>query len=210
MIQKRIRKNRKGFGFTLIELVFAMFIMALIARVSIPKINSVFRINLKTGATRVAAYFRAAYERSVMRHERIRVSFDAEKSQLFAEQFMNSPVEPLWNGDTDIDDAIAKIEKRLEDERSGKSLPSQFERLESEDLQPETLPKGVRIKGVYLLKDDKLVTDQLSYIDFNPNGFTSPAIIYVTNDTEDVYSVVLSAIGGKVRIEKGEVQPGDA
>lgn len=197
----------------MIELVFAMFILALITRITLPKFNSVLRLNMKSGASRVAAYLQAAYERSIMRHERIRVSFDPESGKFWAEIRKPLSVDPPWTADTKIEDAIDKLEERAEkaDERKkAGAAPFDYEKLEAEDLKGGELPPGVRVKGVYLLAEKRLLTDITPYIEFSPSGFASPVIVYLTNDDGDVYSVILSAIGGKTRVEKGETEPGEA
>lgn len=184
-----------------------MVIMALITKVALPQISTVFRVNMKTGATRVASYFHAAYEHAVMRHERIRVSFNAETGKFWAETYKEPEATPLWGVDTKIEDAMMAFEKKEENELSKGAAQGTFEKIDSESLRSEALPDGIKIKGIYLLGEKKMMTDVSPYIEFLPSGFSSSAIVYIVNDSSDIYSIILYPIGGKVKIEKGETSP---
>lgn len=202
-----MRNPRAQQGFTLIELVFAMLIMGLITKVALPQISAVFRVNMRTGATRVASYFHSAYDHAVMRHERIRVSFNPENGKFWAETYKEPESTPLWNEETKIEDAMMAFEKKEEDELAKGAAPGTYQKIDSDSLRSDSLPQGVRVKSIYMLGEKKLMTDATPYIEFLPSGFSSSAIIYLTNDSNDVYSIILYPIGGKVKIEKGETSP---
>lgn len=202
-----MKKTRTSLGFTLIELVFAMVIMGLITKVALPQISSVFRANMRTGATRVASYFHSAYDHAVMRHERIRVSFNPENGKFWAEAHKEPERIPLWNADTKIEDAMMVFDKQEEKQVDQAATQGTFQKIDSDSLRSDSLPQGVRVKGIYMLSEKKMMTDMSPYIEFLPSGFSSSAIIYITNDSNDVYSIILHSVGGRVRIEKGETAP---
>ena len=79
------------------------------------------------------------------------------------------------------------------------------EKIETAVLKPLRLPRGISFKGVYLAKEGETKTTQSPWIEFLPSGFASEAIVYITNDSGDVYSIVLPAVGGRARIERGEL-----
>lgn len=214
MLTTHIHK-KKFSAFTLIELMFVIVLLALFARLTLPKFNQVTKGNLRSTATKLSGFFKAAHDRSVMRSEHIRIYFDLNANTYWASVF--TPVErmPLLDSSTDLDDAILAFEKLAEDS-IGDSEPEKqdptFEALKDRNLKKSKLPSGLRIKHIYkasIGNDQNSSSDQDNqgriYLDFYPNGFSTQSIVYLENDYENVYSIVIPPIGGQSRIEKGEV-----
>lgn len=200
-------------AFTLIELLFVVIVMALMVRVGLPKFQALTRSNMKTGATKLSGFLRSAYEQSIMRHERIRVQLDFETGKYWAEIYRDAPLIPLLDTTTKIDDAIMTFNKRLEQEETtdstdeaGSNLDAKYEKFEENDLSVKSLPSGIKFSSVYLASRAEKRT-QNTFLEFFPNGFATQSIIYIQNDYQDIYSVVLPPIGGKARVEKYEVMP---
>ena len=184
-----------------------MVIMGFVTKGDLAQISAVFRVNMRTGATRVAAYFHSAYDHAVMRHERIRVSFNPENGKFWAETYKEPETTPFWNEETKIEDAMDAFEKKEETELAKGAATGTFQKIDSDSLRADSLPQGGSVKSIYMLGEKKMMTDASPYIEFLPSGFSSSAIIYLTNDSNDTYSIILYPIGGKVKIEKGETPP---
>ncbi|MCI5071580.1 hypothetical protein MRY82_01380 [bacterium] len=202
-------------AFTLIELMFVIVLLALFARLTLPKFNQITRGNLRSTATKLSGFFKAAHDRAIMRSEHIRIYFDLDANTYWASVFVPVEKMPLLDSSTDIDDAILAFEKLAEDS-IGDSEPEKqeatFETLKERNLKKSKLPSGLRIKHIYkasIGNDQNNINDVENegriYLDFYPNGFSTQSIVYLENDYENIYSIIIPPIGGQSRIEKGEV-----
>ncbi len=202
-------------GFTLIELIFVLLVMALLGSVAIPKTTAILGMNLKSGATRVGGYLQRGYERSVMRHQRLRIRFDLEKNRYWAEEYREPEMIPLIDADSKLEEVEELFEKKLEeadltDEEKQEKMMETFQVVDEKNLQPTLLPSGIQFRGVYLSTVGKVVNQGVPWIDLFPSGFNPKAIVYVTNRSGTVYSIIFPPLTGRVRIEKGEVFPENA
>lgn len=201
-------------GFTLIELLAVVLVLGLLSGIAIPKVASVLGMNLRSAATRVGGYLQAGYQQAVLRHERIRVRFDLQRNIYWAEKFEEPETTPLLDENTKLDEAIRtfeelEAEKELTEEEKLEKFHEQFKKVESATLKPEKLPSGVHIKAIYTSLQGMVSDPVLPWIDFVPSGFSSKTIVYVASEAGSVYSVILPPLGGRPRIEKGEVRPDD-
>lgn len=203
-----------SYGFTLIELVFVILILGLFGSFALPKLSSVLGINLRTSATRLAGYFQAGYEQAVMRRQRIRIRFDLSRNLYWAEEYQEPQTIPLLDHTTKLDDAIEAFEKRAEEdpllpEEQATAEQKNYARVEAGSLKPAKLSSGVKFETVRLpitRNEDETIEP---WIDFLPSGFATKAVVYITNDSGDFYSVIVPALGGRSRIEKGKVELDD-
>ncbi len=201
-------------GFTLIELLAVIALIALLSSVAIPRVSTVLGVNLRTGATKVAGYLQGGYEQAVMRHQKIRIRFDLFRNTYWAEQYQDLPLIPLMDQNTKLDDVINQFEELEETPplTPEEQLFKEQERYKKTDLtglKPQALPSGIRFKGVYLASEGKVIEEQAPWVDFSPSGFGSKAIVYVSNKAGDVFSIIIPPLGGRARVEKGEIRPDD-
>jgi len=204
--------NRKSKGFTLIELMFVLILLALMTRLAIPKASNLLGFNLRSAATEVASYLRSAREQAVMRHERLRVRFDLANGSYWAETLDEEPVIPLLTSQTDIDKAIQQLRERTEQD-----LPSEEEKLardaarykkmDTGSLKTAQLPQNIRFAGVFAGGKEGVVKEGSPWVEFAPGGFAPKTLVYVTNDSEEQYSILLESLTGRPRVIKGEVRP---
>ncbi len=200
-------------AFTLIELIFVIFLVSLLSSIALPKVSNLTGINLRNGATQVAGFVKASYEYSVMRHEKIRIRFDLGRGVYWAESYEEPPLIPLLDDETKLDKALEAFEKRddhlrdLSDDEKKAEDELLFKKLDAPNLRLTTLPQAIRFKGVYTASEGKTVESGVPWVDLSPSGFVPKTIIYVSNDREDAYSIILEPLGGRTRVEKGEVRP---
>ena len=208
-------KEKKQKGFTLIELVFVIVLLALISSVAVPTAGNLLGINMNTASTQVAGYLRTGYEQAVMRQERIRIRFDLERNTYWAETYEPKGGIPLLNAETKIDEAIKAFEDRYEDsnltpEEELEAEQEQYKRVDKGSLKTTSLPRGVKFKGIYVASEGKTIDSGAPWVEFRPGGFAPKTIVYLTNDSGKVFSVVLQPIGGLSQVQPGEVRPDEA
>ena len=143
----RLRKNQdKSRGFTLIELAAVIFVLSLIATISLPVIRSVTGLNLKTGALRLSSSLRYVFNLAAMdRSNLYRISIKIGKGKWAIERMDNAK---LSQG----------VVEYVEDKSSyGSGL---------------SLPKGVEFRD--LLLDGERISPEITetaYINFMPSGY---------------------------------------
>ena len=207
--------SKRLHGFTLIELVFVVFLIAMVSSVTLPRLASMTGINLRTGSTEVAGYLRNAYERSVMSHERIRVRFDLVRGTYWAETYEEPAPLPLLDENTKLEEAFDNFEDELEKtplspEEKLALVEERFKKVEVGNLRPQKLPHGLKFKGVYTATAEQVVEQGSPWVEFSPGGYATMAVVYVMNNSENIYSVILPSLTGRSRVERGEVRPEDA
>ncbi len=213
-MNQEVKTLSRSRGFTLIELIFVVMIIALMSFITLPRISNLFGINLRTSAVEVKGYLRRAYEQAVMRHERLRVRFDLAKGTYWAETYEEAPSIPLLDENTKLQDAIKTFEEQAEkpdatlEERLAEEQ-SRYKKVDAGELKATSLPGGIKFKGVYSGGTGKIIDQGAPTIEFTPGGFVPKTVVYVTNDREDVFSIVLKPLGGESTIEKGEIRPDD-
>ncbi len=202
-------------AFTMIELLFVIIIIALLARVSIPKFNAILRGNLRNGANKISSYMQAAYQEAVMKQKRVRVRFDFQENTFWAESYQAGPSIGLINENTKLDDVLMQLNKKAQEpqltsEEKMQKNQSRYQKIDEGFLKPMKLPTGIKFTGLFLFNEGKKIEKEQTYIDFFPNGFSNQAIVYIVNEYNNVYSIILPSLGGRCRVEKGEASAIDA
>lgn len=191
-------------GFTLIELMFVVFVIALLAKVMLPRVANLFRVNLKTSAVQLAGYMQSAYEYAVLRHKRVRVQFDLNEGTYWAELASDdAPAMPLITENSKLDDVLMELEKKAAEPlpTDEEALKEQFEKLSDGPLRPSKLPNGVKFKSIRLA-DSK--NDKTSWLEFSPTGFSQKAIVSIEHESGTSMSISLPVLGGRSVVEKGD------
>jgi prepilin-type N-terminal cleavage/methylation domain-containing protein len=201
-------------GFTLLELVFVLFLLAILARMALPKASNLLRINLRSAATEVAGYLRGAYEQSIMRHERLRVRFDLAQGTYWAETYREPEGIPLLDADTKLEEVIPQLQDRAEapeltEEEKLEKEAARYEKVQRGNLKATRLPDNIRFSGVYVAGGEQVMKQGSPWVEFSPGGYAPKTVVYVINTREEVYSVVLQPLTGRPKVERGEVRPDD-
>jgi len=179
----------------------AMAIVGLIFAVSATGLRSMFSVNLKSSAGKLAATLRYLSNKAVTEHLYIKVIYDL-KGQSYSVEECTEPV--LVSVEAEESEATAEAEASPEEAETepvaekgaGSCVPSG-----SSLLKPVKLPTGVQFKDVTLsyLKNKKEQGKATTY--FFPDGYATPTLINFKDDAdEDHYSVEVEALSGKVKV----------
>jgi len=224
-------------GFTLIEVMVAFAIVALLAGASVQGLRSLRKADLRESSTQLSGAMRYLFDRASTTGKIHRLVIDMEQGMYWAEVSDDKFYIPREEtekdlrrreekeADEDADEQKKQDRAAREKERGkGPAANSSFDlsKLEVGDFRPKrarfaafkdlTLKpvrlKKVRVRSVYTPRVTDPLTTGRGYIYFFPLGQTEPAIITMTDQAgEAVFSLVVHPITGHVRIYNREIQP---
>jgi general secretion pathway protein H len=211
--------RRRQRGMTLIEVVIAIALVAVLAGSLLFGKNMLVGSRVKSAATLIVASVRFGLTRANATGKPTRLVIDFEKKQLSIEEASGSEMlrEKSKDQTGGADPATAAETKaRTEAERivEGPRAPRpRFSKLANvsgaiEDLAAgRALGDGVEIVQVRTEHDDEYVTEGRAYIYFWPAGTTERAVVQLkkAGDKDASLTVVLSPLTGRAKIEKGAV-----
>jgi prepilin-type N-terminal cleavage/methylation domain-containing protein len=161
-------------GFTLLELLLVMAILAVVAMVVVPRLaGSLASVRVGKSAEQVFAAAREGHARATLRGVRARLVLDFDQKA-------------FW----------------VEEERRPLEEPGRWSDLPGREDKPYTLADGVSF-GDLTLNEETLTAGQ-AVIAFRPDGSADDALITLKNDSEDVRVVEVRGITGRVRILRDE------
>jgi len=178
-------------GFSLIEILIVLGLLALVTTVALPGITGAFRTGADAFARQTALVLGQARDRAMLADKLIRLRIDFEKQTMTLEEAPSNYLVP----------------KAPERPLSGREK-EEFEKLESEAYapvatimkEPRALPKELKIIQVDSPRLKKPATEGLVDIYFFNNGHTDAATIYIKSD-EDVYqAIILHPVTGMSRL----------
>lgn len=181
-------------GFTLIELILVLVIMGLLTSLVAPAITSLAGLKLKTAARRIAAGLRYARSQAVTTGSDYQVVFNLEKGEVTVESLQE---EEPYRGDGEQKESQGNEKEDVSEEESA---PQKIKRKKTYKVPKEVKIAKVIVEGVEITEDD----DEEVWIDFYPNGSCSGGEIYLTNERERVYRIVLNFLTGIVEITEEE------
>jgi general secretion pathway protein H len=220
-------------GFTLIEILVTLAIVALMTGGAIKGLRSLRRTDLREATTHMSGAVRYLFDRASTTGKVHRLVIDIETGKYWAEvsddRFYVPHEAESEQGlrDREYKEAEADEEERRKlDERERSRTPSSsnldMSKLEVADFRPkrarfaafkETALKPVQLKkaklrSVYTPRVVDALTSGRAYLYFFPLGQTEPAIITLSDMSgEHVYSLVVHPITGRVKIYNEQIEP---
>jgi general secretion pathway protein H len=224
-------------GFTLIEVMVVLLIMGLLASLGFTGFRAITKGDLREGTAHLSGAIRYLFDRASITGKYHRLVLDISGGKYWAEvsddRFYapNEAETPADRRKREEDEAAADEDerKRLEKQQNaygggtvaaGSSFDlskldvaefrprrARFAAFKETALKPVSLKK-LRIRSVYTPRMTEPVTSGRAYIYFYPLGQTEPAIVTLSDPSgENVYSLVVHPITGRVRIYNTEVLP---
>jgi general secretion pathway protein H len=193
---RRLRSNQRGIS--LIELLVALAIVALLLGVVTVSLNDLFETNLKKTTARLGSTLKYLYNKSVTERLYLRVVFDLDKKTYWVES-----TNEVYVINPEVEQKIAEegFEEAEKDGEKEKKEDSHFSKDESYLLKPIKLPTGVIFQDVQPSYIEGKVKQGRAYLYFFPNGYATPTVINFSDEDEEVfYSMQVFAYSGRVRI----------
>lgn len=216
LVRAQSKTNR---GFTLIEVILVVAIIAVVVTGATFGLGAVTRTRLRSASFRVMSAARFAYNRAITQGTTTRLHFDFEKNTMAVEE-SETPV-TLATGDdleSETGDAVdpwdlarSRLEKPLDTPvpRSPFQPITNADGKELERYQAQPLGDGISVHALITPHEIDKRTEGEGSVYFFPGGVTEQAVIQLSDSSDTVYSVEIHPLTGNARIHNFAFEPLD-
>ena len=208
------RTNR---GFTLIEVILVIAIIAVVVTGATFGLGAITRTRLRSSAFKVTSAARFAYNRSLTQGTTTRLRFDFEKNTMAVEE-TDTPVtlateEQLESNAGQAVDPWDLARSRLERPLTPVRPSSPFQPITNpsgkvlERYTAQPIGDGISIHALITPHETDDRTDGEGSVYFFPGGLTEHAVIQLTDSSDTVYSVEIHPLTGNARIHNFAYEP---
>lgn len=194
MIRNRGESRRRlgESGFTLVEIIVVVALIALITSVSIGGISTYFKVSLDTATGELASIVKEAYNSAVITGKVHRVAYDLDKKEYWVEV---GPQGMLLESEESrkIEEKRKRLVDKDEKKDSGFSIEKRVTR------KKKALPTGVSFDEIKTEQSQEWKTSGTVYTHIFPHGVTEKTVIHMKDNSEHKITLVLSAILGKTK-----------
>jgi prepilin-type N-terminal cleavage/methylation domain-containing protein len=185
-------------GFSLIEMLIVVALMAVIALVAAPSISSVLRISLNSATRELASVIKEAYNSAVVTGRVHRVAYDLRKQQYWVER---GPATLLL--DTTESKEREERRKRIAGSKADdKPPPSGFGIDKTITRSKKDLPRGVTFEDILTQQSPEPITEGVVYTHIFPHGLSEQTIIHLTDTGKKRISLVIAPLVGKTELHE--------
>ena len=186
-------RTRNSEGFTLIELIFVLAVIAVVAALVLPRLDPfVPERRLKSAVRMLSGTISLAYGEAIAKNKTYRLYLDSKKDMYWIAEITPSQADEEPGGSSGI--RLGTQFQLLQYERNSESVE---EKEPTEPMfSPKTLPDGVHFSSVEINRGLAMATSDLPYIEFNPLGGAIPATIILMNDDGDHFAIEYDGVTG--------------
>lgn len=213
-----LRHPQQRHGFTLIEMMLVIAVVAVVMGGASMGIGAVTRSKIRSACMHVASSARFAYNRSISQGVNMRLLFDFEKGTLAIEQseadvgLARESRQEIEDGEAVDPWAMAKsrLENPLEpviEASSGFGPVVNDDGDTLKQYQAHSLGDGIRVHKLITPheKDDRISGQGAIY--FFKGGTTEHAVVQLTDSQDNVYSVELHPMTGRAKVHSFAYEP---
>jgi general secretion pathway protein H len=189
-----IPSKRKNQGMTLIEILVALSIIAVVSAIALPTITNIFGENIKSSSRKLAGTIKYLFNQAIIKNRTMRLAYDFKTNTYWAE--------------------IADEKYLIEDEEEKEFYSSDddedkdedFQQIKTKLIKPRKLDSGVEFKSVYSMFKEEMIEDGRAYTHFFPGGFAEATVIHLESGKK-VFSLVIEPMLGMAKIYDYFVDP---
>ena len=186
-------KNKQK-GFSILEILVSLTIIALFSAILIPSLNYIFRTNIDSFAQNLSILFREARDHAILTNQVVRIRFDLDKQSYWVEEapkiFLLNKESPINTEEEDAD-----TEEEVLEDPEGEIFT------QSSITKEKTIPDGIRIVSIISPRTNTNIEEGLGEIYYFPHGISETAILNIEDIDDNKRNLVVNPITGKTKIE---------
>jgi general secretion pathway protein H len=196
-------------GFTLVELIIAVALMAVLTAAAIPAVAAVTGANARSAAGELAGAARYLFDVSSLRHEPCRLVLDLDERAWWAEctKDRTAAARDAAGADPGLaedDDRLAgRVPDDVDVEARRVLARAKWAQFSDSIAKKRGLPGGAAFRDVRAEHLREPATRGRAYVYFWPQGRAEEASIVVA-DGDHVYSVLVPGYTGRARVVSGK------
>lgn len=213
-----MRSARRERGLTLIEIMVAIMLATVLVAVTIPAFNAATDSDLNSVAVRISGASRACFGEAAIKNVTLRLAYDLDAQAYWVEAFPGTF--QLIAEERDLDEVRDEEAEKAEEDKRKKELEDRYaaeEDMEASTLvasfvpvqvgfvEPQQVPRRLKIKGVRTPQFRQVVTTGKVYTHFFPNGWAERTLVYLEDKGGSVLTLETQPITGRVIIHEGEL-----
>ncbi len=184
-------------GFTLIEILIVIFIIATMMGLALGLFGGGYRIHAKKEVTHLISSIQYTYNQAITQNLYYRLVFDFENQSYWIESSQN----PFYVTTPEQDEEAAKKKSVFDEDETPDPHAPNFTLDDEGVVRKVNINQSVKLRDVYVAHQEVFVNEGFAYLYFFPKGLTESAIIRFTNDEDgEPYSIIVSSITGHCQV----------
>lgn len=182
-------------GFTLLEILIVIALMALVMSFAIPQFGAAVKINLSNGSRELANIIRATHDEAVLKGQVHRLAIDIDKNEYWVEA---GDRKFLMRSADQEEEERRLDERRSEEEKEQKKPP--FALAQGVTRKKKALPTGVSFSDVLNSRSQEPVKGGVVYAHFFPHGFVEKLIVHLKDNYNRENTLIVNSVTGKSKL----------
>ncbi len=182
-------------GFTLIEILVVIALIALIMSMAVPQVTLALKVNISNSTRDLATTIRSTYDEAVLKGNVYRIQFDLEKNQYWVEQGERNYLVRTEAQEEELQKKIARLPKE-----EAEKYKEPFSLARSITKNKKTLPTGVTFKDISTSHLKKPQTAGTISVHVFPHGFMENLMVHLKDKYDRESTLIANPVSGKSRV----------
>ena len=181
-------------GFTLVELLVVIALIALIGTFDLPSVTNFFKLSMNSAVREMSSIVKETYNTTAMSGKVHRMAFDFKKGEFWTEAGPSTVL--LETADSREKEERRKRFGKADEEAKGPD----FTLDKSTTRKKISLPQGVTFEDIVTEQSPEPITDGVAYVHFFPHGLTERSTIHLQDSSNHHVTLVISPLLGRTRL----------